>query len=286
MSEHRIASPSLRGGRRPARRWGAPWRGALSLALGAVLGVVLLHPATMAIYWLEFHAQLSDDWASGGQFVLARLLASFSPPMLPMSGLFALLGLSFGGVFAVFDRRLRRSEAALSRLTAEVGRELPALIARGESEHLEFKSGARWDYRRDRFNKDLADVIARAIASLANHEGGSLLIGVADDGGIVGLERDYGTLKTRGRDGFAQFLMTLVRERMGARVCRLVHPLFVRLDGHDVCRVIIEPAPHPVFVDQQGQARFFVRTGNATRELDAREAVDFVTVRWPGRGSR
>ena len=261
----------------------SPWlRAFLTLALGALLGVFFLHPLTMGIYWLEFEGDLASNGAALRHFIVERMAASFTREMLPMTALFATIGAFLGVVHAAFDARMRRSRILISQLEREMSRDVPTLIHLGENEHVEFKSTLRWDLRAGRINRDLADVVAKTIAGLANHEGGSLLIGVDDEGGIVGLHPDYQTLRKKDRDGFAQFLMTLVRERLGGHVCRLVHPLFVEVEGRDLCRVIVEAAGSPVFFDDGVRTRFFVRAGNATRELDARETLEYVAARWGG----
>lgn len=258
-------------------------RAAFITAIGAVLGVVLLHPATMVVYWLEFHGELSETWTSAWEFIANRTIASFTFQMAPMTLLFAALGAVVGGVYAAVDRRFRRSERMISFLEREVARELPALVRSGEDERVEFKSTARWNLRENKVSRVLANVVARTIAGFANGGGGSLLIGVSDDGRIIGLGRDYQTLKHKNRDGFAQFIMTLVSERLGAHNCKFVHVLFAEIDGHDVCRVVIEPADAPVYFHDGKQAHFLVRTGNATRELDAREVIQYTTSQW-GKG--
>lgn len=257
---------------------------ALTLGIGAVLGVFVLHPVTMAIYWVEFRAELSTPGTSLWHFIWERMGASFTLPMVPMTGLFALLGGLIGGVQAVVEARLRRSKKAITYLEQEIAHDIPTLIHLGENEYVEFKSTARWDIRQGKVNKALTGVLAKTIAAFSNHHGGSLLIGIGDDGEVVGLELDYRTLKKPNRDGFALFVMTLVRERLGGHVCRLVHVLFAEVDDRDVCRIVVEPADEPVYLNEGTQARFFVRTGNASRELDARETVHYVAGRW-GKGA-
>lgn len=268
------------------RRQRAALRAGIAISLGALLGVLLLHPATMAIYWLEFRSSLSETWATPWHLLAERTAASFTPHMLHMTGLFAGLGALVGGVYAAIDARLRRFERTVSHLEAEMARDVPTLIRQGESERIEFKTSARWDARQGKVSKALGDMVARTICAFANHEGGSLLVGVDDAGEVVGLERDYQTLKSPDRDGFAQLVMTLVRERLGGDVCRLVHVLFAVLDGADVCRIIVEPANAPVYFHDGQDARLLVRTGNASRELDAREAVAYVAATWPERRER
>lgn len=258
----------------------------LALVTGSVLGVFLLHPVTMAIYWVEFHADLAAEQSSLWRFIGERMEASFSMHMVPMTVLFAGLGGLIGSIHATVDARLRRSKRAISYLEQAITQDLPTLIRLGENEHAEFKSTARWDVRQGKVNKALTDVPAKTIAAFANHDGGSLIIGVDDDGEIVGLELDYNTLKKPNRDGFAQLIMTLVRERLGGHVCRLIHVLFVESDGRDVCRIVVESASEPVYFADGPHARFFVRTGNASRELDARETVHYVAARWGGSPTR
>lgn len=254
-------------------------RAALALAIGAALGIVLLHPTTMAVYWLEFHGDLGQEWSSGWKFIADRMVDSFTWEMAPMTLLFASLGAIVGGVYAALDARFRRSERAISYLEREVARELPLLIRCGEDEHVEFKSTARWDLRANKVNRVLSDIVAQTIAGFANSGGGSLLIGVGDDGAIIGLGLDYATLRRKDRDGFAQFIMTLVSDRLGGQNCRFVHVLFAKVEGQDVCRVIVEPADAAVYVHDGKKARFFLRTGNATRELDAREVIHYALSR-------
>lgn len=63
--------------------------------------------------------------------------------------------------------------------------ELMALIERGESLMLEFKSDAKRLPDRD---------LVAAVVALANTEGGYLLLGVEDDGTITGLHPEHQNL--------------------------------------------------------------------------------------------
>lgn len=251
---------------------------ALHLLAGAVLGVLLLHPATMVIYWLEFRPEPNDLIT----FVSGRMAASVSLQMLPMNGLFVLLGAAVGGVFGAYHWALASKKRALRFLAHELGTDLGVIISGGEDEHTEFKSTARWDVRQNKVNKALEGVLVKTVAGFLNHRGGSLVIGVSDAGEVVGLEADYRTLKHKNRDGFERFLMTLIKERLGGHVCSFIHPVFASIDGSDVCRLIVEPSDRPVYCSDGSGAHYFLRTGNATRELDVREAIEHIR----GRGGR
>lgn len=249
------------------------WRlAAVHLGAGVTLALLVLHPVTMAIYWFEFHPAVAGV-GSASEFALDRVTGAFTPTMLPMTAAFAVLGLFLGGGSALYAHALRRRERQLARLHAELGRDLATLIGAGEGERLEFKASARWDRERGAGNRDLEIAVVRSIAGFLNARGGTLLIGVADDGSVVGLDKDYHTLRAKGRDGFERFLMGVVAKRLGTDVCPLVHVLFHDVEGLDVCRVTVEPSPLPVFLADGDGSRFFLRAGNATRELDAEEVV-------------
>ena len=64
------------------------------------------------------------------------------------------------------------------------------LIKRGESKTLEFKSTLRWNLKEDRKDNRVTHAALKTIAAFLNTEGGDLLLGVADDGSVVGIERD------------------------------------------------------------------------------------------------
>lgn len=250
--------------------------------LGAVLGVVILHPVSSAVYWW-FEARHDTEGRVGtlGRYASQRFVQAFTPATLPMTAVFALIG---GGLGLAFGLSYRGDGLGRERTTfaqRELARPLGEIIDAPEGEQAEFKASARWDFRQGKMNRELEDAVVRTIAGFLNHRGGTLLVGIGDGGRIVGLDHDYRTLRRPDRDGFQQFVMTLVKNRLGGDVCPLVHLVFEPCDGKDVCRILAEPSPKPVYCDDDGVARFYVRAGNGTRELDVREALAHVTRRWP-----
>jgi len=55
---------------------------------------------------------------------------------------------------------------------------------------------------------------------------------------------------------------------------------FHALEGQEVCVIRVEDSPTPVYVGEGAQARFYLRTGNATQELGTREMVTYISNRW------
>jgi hypothetical protein len=48
----------------------------------------------------------------------------------------------------------------------------------------------------------------------------------------------------------------------------------------DFCRVAIRPSPQPVFVREGQFEHFYIRTGNSTRLLTTKGAIDHCKSRW------
>ncbi len=189
----------------------------------------------------------------------------------------AMLGLLSLVLYKVLHKRLLH----IDHLKMELDKDLPSIVRQGEGPYLEFKSSLRWDMVETRINRTLEGVVLKTLAGFLNsHLGGTLLIGVADNGEILGLEKDYQTLKKPGQDGFEQAVMTVISANLGADLCAFVHVLFHVIDNKDVCRLIISPSARPVFLDQGNTPKFFVRTGGATRDLNIQEALDYIRGRW------
>ncbi len=156
-------------------------------------------------------------------------------------------------------------------------------IAQGESESLEFKSSLRWDIQENRVNKEIERIIVKTVAGFLNsRNGGTLLIGVNDQGEVVGLQPDYETLKKQDRDGFELHLRQLLVRDLGESSNSFISVNFHEIDGRDVCQVTVEPSNYPVYVEDGNEAKFFLRVGNATRSLPVSEAVRYVQTRWGG----
>lgn len=154
---------------------------------------------------------------------------------------------------------------------------LDDLISEGESDELEFKSSIRWDYREERINRKLEEVIVKSVAAFANGEGGMLLVGVGDDGEVLGLEKDYLSLDGGDRDKLELHLRNLLSKHFGVSyVSTSLRVSFPSLGETEICQIDIEPASKPMVVtmpDNDGHPKqhFYVRNGNASQELPLAE---------------
>jgi hypothetical protein len=244
----------------------------LHVFIGILIGVILLHPLTMGVAWFELKGTSVMTKSLWG-FLLYRFENMFTVGVLPMTIGYASIGGSIGLAFALYHLAIVKQHRTFRFLTNQLAEELPLLIERGENEQVEFKSSVRWDFQKGNVNRSLETVIAKTVAGFMNHNGGSLLVGVTDAGEIVGLEHDYQTFKHRNRDGFERCIADIISSRLGGQNCTLIHCIFYEIEGLDICRILVEASPEPVYLTDGHVSRYFVRTGNGTRELDTREAM-------------
>jgi hypothetical protein len=52
------------------------------------------------------------------------------------------------------------------------------------------------------------------------------------------------------------------------------------LDTKRLCRIATQPSPRPVFVKEGQFEHLYIRTGNSTRLLTTKEAIDYCRSRW------
>lgn len=251
---------------------------AIAVFLGIVVGIFILYPTNEFVYFYE-HRPLSES--TPGQFMVSQLQSSLRGGTPKKTAFYAIVGMVLSASGAALYSVMHRRSERIEQLSAALGEDLRALIARGESVNLEFKSSFRWDMKEHKLNRALEAVVLKTLAGYMNGNGGTLLIGVADDGSVTGLEQDYKTLKKPDRDGFEQVLMTAIATKLGGDACREVQMVFHSLESRDVCRVMVAPAHRPVYVKDGDSPRLYVRTGVSTRELNVQEAINYTSARWP-----
>ena len=155
------------------------------------------------------------------------------------------------------------------------------LIEKGENNFIEFKSSIRWDYKQSVVNKELEHVIAKTISAFMNTEGGKLIIGVDDDGNILGLDNDFKTLGNKQNiDGFLLQIDSIVNSYLGKEFHEYINVVIENISGRDICIIDISDSSQPVFVQNQGKDEFFIRASASSQPLSMREATDYIAVHW------
>ena len=157
---------------------------------------------------------------------------------------------------------------------------LTEIVAAGEHQYAEFKASLMWDYRKQAVNKELHEPVMKNLVAFMNANGGVLLIGIGDDGAVLGIEPDMNTLKKPNVDGFENIFNMAFATMVGMENRQYVEMTFPQLAEKTLCRLNVRPAAHPVYLRYQGKEELYVRTGNSSQALSVSKAVQYVAGRF------
>jgi predicted HTH transcriptional regulator len=169
-------------------------------------------------------------------------------------------------VTAYYEDRLRKVEEQIS------SNDLKARIVHGETARLEFKSSLRWNVRANRDDEGMEQAVLKTVAAFCNTEGGELLIGVADDGTLVGIEHDH----FPNDDRFLLHVRNLITDRLVPSVVGYVEYDIVELDDKRICHIVCKQSPMDVWVKADKTEAFYVRSGPSSTQLAPRDAVHYI----------
>lgn len=148
--------------------------------------------------------------------------------------------------------------------------------AGGETGAVEFKSTLRMNLHTGQVDDKIQVSALKTVAGFLNVKGGTLLIGVADDGEVLGLDADG----FQSEDTLGLHLVNLVKDRIGEVFLPYIHLHFQEENGTRVLAIRCEKGPKAAFLKDGNLQRFFVRGGNATTELSGASVTDYVKQRF------
>ncbi len=189
--------------------------------------------------------------------------------------------LLIGGVLATliaryYGRHMRSMERRQSP-RGDSEEEIRALIAQGEGEQLEFKSTMRFNLKAERPGKEIELAWLKGVVAFLNTEGGVVLIGVADDGAIVGLDHD----DFANDDKCLLHFNNLVSQHIGQDLTQYISARVCTVGDKKILLVDCEPVPEPVFLKIKQDEEFYVRTGPRNAKLPVSKVLKYVKKR-PG----
>lgn len=148
-------------------------------------------------------------------------------------------------------------------------------IKHGETATLEFKSSLRFNIRANKMDKDIENSALKTIVALCNTKGGELLIGVADDRTILGIEHDG----FPNEDKFQLHLRNLLMDRIVPSVAEFVEFSMVRLEDKTICHITCKQSKRQEIwlkPDKNAPELFYVRIGPSSTELQPRQALAYI----------
>lgn len=150
------------------------------------------------------------------------------------------------------------------------------LITQGETTTIEFKSTLRTNLHTGEKDPRMEMSVLKTVAAFLNTHGGTLVVGMADDGNPVGIDVD----NFANEDKMYLHLVNLINSRIGPQHMMHIQP---RFDDHDHTRVLVvecSKGKAPVYVKDGNNEKFFVRTGAATTELSVSQVQEYIAQRF------
>ena len=155
-----------------------------------------------------------------------------------------------------------------------------------EDEKKEFKSSIVFPAGKVEADIDTQlGIICRTIAGFMNASGGTLYIGVSDNGYICGIEDDYSHLNDsdldkytykENDDGYLQKITNAICMTLGHIAGTLISMRIEQEDGKKYCIIDIKKASRPIWYVWDGENKLFVRMVTTNRKLFRDEITQFV----------
>ncbi|MEM8892667.1 MAG: RNA-binding domain-containing protein [Bacteroidota bacterium] len=150
------------------------------------------------------------------------------------------------------------------------------LIEEGEKDFVEFKSTMRFNLKSGQKDKAMEMSVLKSMAAFLNSRGGTLFVGVEDDGNPIGIEKDG----FPNEDKYMLHLTNMIKNRMGSEHSDFINYDVIRYKAHNILRVDCEPATQPVYVKDGDKDHFYVRVGPSTINMRLSKVHDYIMQRF------
>jgi len=150
------------------------------------------------------------------------------------------------------------------------------IIHNGENDQVEFKSTLRWNLFSNKKDPKLEHASLKTIAAFMNTHGGILLIGVADNGEILGLKND----QFPNHDKLLLHLTKLIKDKIGPTFTSYLHFSIENIGEKHLLRIDCQPAPKPAYLQDSQQGYFYIRTGPASTALPLAKVYGYIRERF------
>ncbi|WP_376697245.1 ATP-binding protein [Wenzhouxiangella sp. EGI_FJ10305] len=142
----------------------------------------------------------------------------------------------------------------------------------GESATVEFKQTFSLDVSKGTKEKYIEVSALKTIVAFLNTKGGTLLVGVTDDGEILGINDEVKRFH-KSNDGFLLHFKNRIKERIGEQNYPFIDQKIIHLGDAYVLMVECRQATSPCYLDEK---EFYVRTNPATDKLEGPKLVEYI----------
>lgn len=150
------------------------------------------------------------------------------------------------------------------------------LIKQEESYNLEFKSTFSWNIKDNKVDKELKFSVLKTVVGFMNSNGGTLVIGVDDDHGVIGMDLDYKSNWKGNKDGFLMDIGNSLEAPIGVtNYNKYISVDFAQINGKEICIVKVEKSLDPIFIKKDNKKLLYVRLDNKTEPMDDPEEINY-----------
>jgi len=176
-------------------------------------------------------------------------------------------------------RRYLENNAATLGIEEYETMEIEKAIKSGEGEKVEYKSTLRTNLATGEKDARMEKAVMKTLVAFLNSRGGTLLIGIADDGTVAGIDES----SFDSRDKLNLHLTNLIASQIGNEFLPYISFRLSDYEGKGVMRIVCRKSDSPVFLKEGKQEAFFVRSGPSSVELNGMDTLNYVDNRFKRR---
>ena len=237
------------------------------------VGLVFRHMAILTAVNLEINVMRYLTPALALVWLFAFSQVGEVHLVLLLSGVGVIIAANVGMYLEMLEQP---QESAVAQAREPV--DIDALIAGGESDTVEFKSTFRKNLKSNKNDEEMQRESLKTIAAFLNsYKGGTLIIGVSDDGSPVGIDKET----FRNEDHMRRHISGLARERMRQTVMDDVKLNPVDYKGVRVLAAVCSPSGRPIFCEEGNDEYFYIRSDSSTIALPLSEQHRYTRERFP-----
>lgn len=171
----------------------------------------------------------------------------------------------------------------VSKLLDSIGRlgivdKIKSEIRGDEGKHVEFKQTLSLCVREKQRKDYIEHTILKTLCAFMNTDGGILLVGVDDDGLIIGIDNEMKALYKSSKDEYYKKIRNLVSAHLGIEKSSFIDWKLHDVEGKLVLRFEVKRSTKPVFLKKN---EFYIRTTPATDKLDGEEMITYIKQHFP-----
>jgi hypothetical protein len=147
-------------------------------------------------------------------------------------------------------------------------------IREGESKYLEFKETMSLNVRTQSRDDKMIVSALKTIVAFLNADGGTLLIGVHDNGEILGIEKEIEKLHKGINDKYLLHCKDLIKSRIGREFFEYIDYSTLDMGDHTILKFACKRSEIPCFLDKKV---FYVRTNPASEIYEGPQLAQYLS---------